>query len=71
MKTKQKIFIAKIISKIIIFILGKYIVLVKRNKINWSLDLREGIDLTIFIFNNFEKSILKISQKLIGRKKLI
>ena len=69
MKTKQKIFIAKIISKIIIFILGKYIVLVKRNKINWSLDLREGIDLTIFIFNNFEKSILKISQRLIGRKK--
>ena len=43
MKTKQKIFIAKIISKIIIFILGKYIVLVKRNKINWSLDLREAL----------------------------
>ena len=46
MKTKQKIFIAKIISKIVIFILGKFIVCVKRNKINWSLDLREGIDLT-------------------------
>ena len=70
MKTKQKIFIAKIISKIVIFILGKFIVRVKRNEINWSLDLREGIDLTIFIFNNFEKSILEISQKLIGRKKI-
>ena len=70
MKTKQKIFIAKIISKIIIFILGKFIVYVKRNEINWSLDLREGIDLTIFIFNNFEKSILEISQRLIGRKKI-
>ena len=50
MKTKQKIFIAKIISKIIIFFLGKFKVRVKRNQIVWELDLREAIDLTIFIF---------------------
>jgi FkbM family methyltransferase len=70
MKTKQKIFIAKIISKIVIFFLRKHKVRVKRNNINWELDLREGIDLTIFIFNNFEKSILDTSNKLIQNKKL-
>ena len=56
--------------KIIIFFLGKFKVRVKRNQIDWELDLREGIDLTIFIFNNFEKSILEISKKLIGIKKI-
>lgn len=70
MKTKQKIFIAKIISKILIFFLGKFKVQVVRNNINWELDLREAIDLTIFIFNNFEKSILETSKKLINNKKM-
>ena len=70
MKTKQKIFIAKIISRLVIFFLGKFKVRVKRNDINWELDLREGIDLTIFIFNNFEKDILKISKKLIKNSQI-
>ncbi len=64
MKTKQKIFFAKIISRLIIFFLGKFKFFVVRNNINWELDIREGIDLSIFIFNNFEKSILETAIKL-------
>lgn len=70
MKTKQKIFIASLLSKILIFFLGKYNFQVKRNKINWKLDIREGIDLSIFIFDNFEKSILNIANILLKKKKL-
>ena len=57
MKTKHKILFAKFISKIITFIY-KNKVLVRRNSINWFLDLNEGIDLSIFLFGKFENSIL-------------
>ena len=69
MKTKHKILFAKFISKIITFIYkGK--VLVRRNGINWFLDLNEGIDLSIFLFGKFENSILKVSKFLIKNKKI-
>jgi FkbM family methyltransferase len=69
MKTKHKILFAKFISKIITFIY-KDKVLVRRNGINWFLDLNEGIDLSIFLFGKFEKSILKVSKFLIKNKKI-
>ena len=63
MKTKQKIFFAKIIYRFIrIFFPEK--IKVKRNNIEWSLNLSEAIDLHIFIFGSFEKEIANIAKNL-------
>jgi len=62
-KTKQKIFFAKIIYNLIrIFFPEK--IKVKRNDIEWSLNLSEAIDLHIFIFGSFEKEIANIAKNL-------
>ena len=66
MKTKSKIFLAKIVSKIITFFISKNQT-VTRNKINWCLNLDEGIDLSIFIFGSSEKKVLNFS-KLLQKK---
>ena len=59
MKTKNRIFIAKVISKLLkIFI--KNPKKVSRNSINWFLDLNEGIDLSIFLFGSSENKVLKL-----------
>ena len=63
MKTKQKIFFAKIIFKLIRIFFPKKIK-VKRNDIEWNLDLSEAIDLHIFIFGGFEKEIVNIAKNL-------
>ena len=68
MKTKHKILFAKIISNIITFFY-KNKVLVKRNDIRWSLNLNEGIDLSIFLFGKFENSILDVAKYLVKKKK--
>ena len=70
MKTKYKIYIARLAYYIISFIFGKKKFYVKRNEINWHLNLEEGIDLSVFLFGNFEKSIQEITLFLIGRQKL-
>ncbi|WP_075522755.1 FkbM family methyltransferase [Candidatus Pelagibacter communis] len=61
MKTKYKIFVAKILSSFLRFFISN-IQEVKRNKIFWLLDLNEGIDLSIFLFGTFEKKILKLEK---------
>ena len=63
MKTKQKIFFAKLIFRIIskIFSNKRYS---QKKKIFWNLNLSEAIDLHIFIFGVFEKEITKIAKKL-------
>ena len=70
MKTKNKILIGTIISKIIGFFLSKK-QFVKRNGISWQLDLSEGIDLSIFLFGNSEKKILNLRKIFNADKKLI
>ena len=65
MKTKYKIFIAKVLYFIIKLFNRNDQKVVSRNGINWFLDLNEGIDLSIYIFGNFEKSILNTSKKLL------
>lgn len=60
MKTSYKVFIAKIIH----FFLTRLLKIntkqiVKRNNINYSLDLNEGIDLSIFLFGKFQAEIIK------------
>ena len=49
MKTKYKIFFAKIIYKIISLFLSSKSFKSKRNGITWNLNLSEAIDLHIFI----------------------
>ena len=63
MKTKYKILIAKIIYKILSFIISKNQV-VTRSKIKWNLDLQEGIDLSIFLFGTSEKKIFNLKKLL-------
>ena len=43
--------------------------IVKRGQIYWSLDISEGIDLSIYIFGNFEKNLIKIIKNLSEKKK--
>lgn len=70
MKTKNKIFIGKIISKIITLFFSKE-QQVKRNSISWRLDLNEGIDLSIFLFGTSEKKIFNLTKIYNPNKKLI
>ena len=66
MKTKNKIFLAKILSKLLtVFISKKQIVI--RNKIKWNLDLNEGIDLSVYLFGTSERKIINV-KKLLSRK---
>tara|TARA_Y100000741_G_C18236345_1_gene551860 strand:- start:514 stop:1356 length:843 start_codon:yes stop_codon:yes gene_type:complete len=70
MKTKTKIFIAKIIFNILIFLGFKKKNLVKRNSIFWKLDISEGIDLSIFLFGSFQNKLVKsISDYILNYKK--
>ena len=75
--TKQKIKIANTIFKIIKFFFKVFNSKkdlnnfdVKRNGINWRLDLSEGIDLTIFLFGNSEKNLNNLKRLLPIEKKL-
>jgi len=54
----------------LIFFFKKKQLIAKRNKINWFLELNQGIDLSIFIFGNFEKSILNNAKKLNKKEQL-
>lgn len=63
MKTKQKIFLAKIIFFVLKLFLPRE-AKIKRNDIYWNLDFSEAIDLHIFIFGNFEKEIVDCAKKL-------
>ena len=69
MKTKYKIYLAKLIY-IFISCFGIFKKkIVKRGQIYWSLDISEGIDLSIYIFGNFEKNLIKIIKNLSEKKK--
>ena len=59
MKTIYKIFIAKILSRILTFFISKN-QNVTRNSIKWCLDLNEGIDLSIYLFGTSEKKIVNL-----------
>ena len=60
MKTSYKVFIAKIIHFFLIRLLKiNTNQLVRRNNITYSLDLNEGIDLSIFLFGKFQAEIVK------------
>ena len=66
MRTKNKIFIAKILSKLLTFFISKNQIVV-RNNIKWCLDLNEGIDLSVYLFGTSERKISNL-KKLLSRK---
>ena len=57
LSTSQKIFLASILSKIIIFFFGSEGKIIKRNKIKYKIDLNEGVDLGIFLNIKLEGKI--------------
>lgn len=59
MKTITKVNIAKLIFHTLSIMGFNKKRLVKRNSINWELDLSEGIDLSIFLFGHFQNEITK------------
>jgi FkbM family methyltransferase len=70
MKTINKIKIAKILSFILIKILRlKSTIIVNRGNIKYKLDLKQGIDLSIFIFGSFQKKITDTLTKIISLNK--
>ena len=69
MKSSIKIYIAKILYYILIFFRVKKNILVSRKSINWYLDISESIDLSIFLFGSFQRSVVKSIVKFILKKK--
>lgn len=70
MKTKYKIYIAKIFSILLSVFFTSKKVKIQRNNIFWKLDLNQGIDLSIFIFGTFENSVTTIAKKIIRNRKI-
>ena len=68
MKTKYKITIAKLIFKLLNLFGFSRTQIVNRDGINWKLDISEGIDLSIYLFGNFEKEIIKAINNLSDKK---
>ena len=64
MKTKYKIFIAKIIYILFKIFIRKENLKINRNNINWNVNISEAIDLHLFLFGSFEKEISETAKKL-------
>ena len=69
MRTNTKIFFAKLIFKILMALGFKKNVQITRNKIEWYLDISEGIDLSIFIFGSFQKDLVLSIFKFVKKEK--
>lgn len=57
--TRVKMFIAKILYRILKIILSTDNHLIQRKGIFYEIDLSEGIDLSLFLFGSFQKNIIK------------
>jgi FkbM family methyltransferase len=55
--TRVKISIAKILYKLVVPFFGKKSRTIKRNGIYYNVDLSEGIDLSLFLFGNFQSHV--------------
>jgi FkbM family methyltransferase len=69
--TKQKILLASLLYSLVAFVRGlfnlKSCVEVKRDGINYKLDLTEGIDFAIYIFGVYERKSFQTYQKIIKK----
>lgn len=57
--TRIKIFIARILYKIVVPFFGRKSRIINRNGIYYEVDLSEGIDLSLFLFGDFQKHVTK------------
>ncbi len=71
MKTSSKINLAKFLYYFLNFFYSKKNILVRRNSINWELDISEGIDLSIYLFGSFQKKVTKFICNYILEKKFL
>ena len=69
--TSQKIYIASVFSKFLIFFFGKKKRIITRDKISYLVDLNEGIDLGIFLKIKNEKKLFNIKNILKNNKNII
>lgn len=73
--TKQKIALARTIQSMVMLgrnLLGKGATAqVKRNGLNWSLDLREGIDFSIWLLGSFEPETVRCYNRIIRPKDVV
>jgi len=70
MQTNKKLLLAKFLSFILLKIFKfKVTQIAARKDINYKLNLRQGIDLSIFIFGSFQNKITSILTKIIINKK--
>jgi FkbM family methyltransferase len=56
--TRIRIFIAQVLYRILHLILRRDIRRVRRGDVSYELDLSEGIDLSIFLFGNFQRYVI-------------
>src|ERR1700757_3484508 len=57
--TKIKISIAKILYRVTVLFYGKDPRIVTRKGVKYELDLSEGIDISLFLFGNFQSHVIK------------
>jgi FkbM family methyltransferase len=57
--TRIKITIAKLLYRLIVPVLSKKVKNIQRGGIKYNVDLSEGIDLSLYIFGNFQKHVTK------------
>jgi FkbM family methyltransferase len=57
LSTKSKILVARILYKIVTLFVGEGKRTVQRQKINYEVDLSEGIELSLFLFGSFQRHI--------------
>ena len=69
LSTKSKFIVGSVISKILIFFLGNKKRLIERKNIKYEIDLKEGIDLGIFLGIKNEKNLFKIKNYIDPKKK--
>lgn len=59
--TRIKIFLAKILYKTVTLFVGKEKRVIEKNGVKYEVDLSEGIELSLYLFGNFQKHITKNS----------
>lgn len=55
--TRIKIFLAQVLYKIVTLFVGKQKRIIVRDGVNYEIDLAEGIELSLYLFGNFQKHV--------------